>query len=633
MIRSLLKYLLIGLLFAAAPENHAPNALAADPSAPPAIPAPHSSDPANPGTPATPAPAGVPEKFNSPRATMFTFLEAINRVRQGDPQAWADVAACIDWSDAGIDPSSQEANILARDLWGTLNHIRLVQPEELPDASQLQPGVDSFTYFPRPFLQEDERILEQIDIHGQRIALARMPDGQWKFSAQTIQGISQLYNALKPLARQVDIDENLLAGEPWLRTLMPQTLKAGRTLGLEYWQWIFLAIVILAGLGIDYAVRLILRPVLSRLVARFQTKVAPDKIARAATPLGLLAAGWFWQASIRLLGLSAAEAVLLTSARLITVLASTWTAWRVIDLISEVLELKAAQTENKFDDVLIPLLRKVLKVLVVIFGVIYAAQNLNISIGPMLASLGIGGLAFAFAAKDTIENIFGSIAVLLDRPFEVGDYVKIDQIEGSVEEIGFRSTRLRTPYDSQITMPNATLVRATVDNFGRRTYRRYKADLGIQYDTPVEKILAFTEGIRELIRTHPYTRKDQYHVWFQQFGASSLDIQLIVFFLVPDYATEMRERERLLLDVFRLADRLGVQFAFPTQTIHLQQQAAASTAPEAPQPPPSDADDHRGQKQGIHMAHQLTESRAWRREKPGPVVFTQGPTPLDDNRH
>jgi MscS family membrane protein len=143
-------------------------------------------------------------------------------------------------------------------------------------------------------------------------------------------------------------------------------------------------------------------------------------------------------------------------------------------------------------------------------------------------------------------------------------------VEGTVEEVGFRSTRIRTFYNSLITLPNSNLIKASVDNLGDRTYRRWSTRLGIAYSTPPERIDAFCEGIRELVRKHPYTRKDYYHVYLNDFGADSLEILLYVFFKTPDWATELRERHRLGVDILRLAAELGVEFAFPTQTVFLR---------------------------------------------------------------
>jgi MscS family membrane protein len=201
-------------------------------------------------------------------------------------------------------------------------------------------------------------------------------------------------------------------------------------------------------------------------------------------------------------------------------------------------------------------------------------------ITAVLGALGVGGVALAFAAQDTIGNFFGSITVLFDRPFGIGDWIIIGDVEGTVERVGFRSTRVRTFYNSMVTIPNSMMVNTQVDNYGARRYRRVKVMLSVTYSTPPEKIDAFCEGIRELIRLHPYTRKDYYHVYFNQFADSSLDILLYAFFEVPDWGTELRERHRLFVDILRLADRLGIEFAFPTRTVWLERSRDAAAATE-----------------------------------------------------
>ncbi|MEM8933707.1 MAG: mechanosensitive ion channel family protein, partial [Acidobacteriota bacterium] len=125
-------------------------------------------------------------------------------------------------------------------------------------------------------------------------------------------------------------------------------------------------------------------------------------------------------------------------------------------------------------------------------------------------------------------------------------------------------------YDSLITLPNANLIDASVDNLGARAYRRWSTHLGLTYDTSAEQVEAFCEGVRELVRRHPYTRKDSFHVYLNRFSEASIDVLLYVFFATPDWATELRERHRLSLDILRLAQDLGVSFAFPTQTLLLQ---------------------------------------------------------------
>jgi MscS family membrane protein len=178
------------------------------------------------------------------------------------------------------------------------------------------------------------------------------------------------------------------------------------------------------------------------------------------------------------------------------------------------------------------------------------------------------------AAKDMIGNLFGSVTVVMDRPFHIGDWVVIGDVEGTVENVGFRSTRIRTFYNSLVSLPNAQLTTTKIDNMGARQYRRMSTLLSLTYDTPPERIEAFCAGIRQLVELHPYMRKDYYHVYLNQFAAASLDILVYVFWKTPDWGKELQERQRFLLDILRLAKELQVEFAFPTQTLMLRQDQA-----------------------------------------------------------
>jgi MscS family membrane protein len=203
---------------------------------------------------------------------------------------------------------------------------------------------------------------------------------------------------------------------------------------------------------------------------------------------------------------------------------------------------------------------------------------------------------------------------LLDRTFTVGDWIKVGKIEGSVERIGFRSTKVRTFYNSLITMPNSVFITAEVDNMGERRYRRYSTHFSLTYNTPPDKIEAFCEGVREIVRLHPYMRKDYYHVYLNDLGASALDVLVYVFWETPDWSTELRERHCFLLDCLRLAKSLGIEYAFPTQTLYLEK--TPSNIDLTTPIPPTDA-----QQQGIDSAREIVESTADIGHKPPPVLF------------
>lgn len=381
---------------------------------------------------------------------------------------------------------------------------------------------------------------------------------------------------------QAEPERNLAA--EWLERQFPDSLRRTTFLLADY-QWLCLVTLIFLGFLAD----LLTRYLLSRatfVVAKYVRKkdAAPTGMG-LWRPVGLLANAVVWYLGTAAIGLPpAASAVLLVGLKLFAVVAGVWTAFSLIDLLLGYLLRKAVQTETKFDDVLVPLVSKTLKALAVCVGVLTGADALNLPLAGLVGGLGIGGLALAMASKDAVSNLFGSVTVLVDRPFEVGDWVNTPGAEGTVEEVGFRSTRIRTFYNSQISVPNSLLTTAIVDNMGRRRYRRIKTTLGVQYDTTPAQMDAFCEGVRELIRRHPYTRKDYYHVYFNDFGASSLNVLLYCFVECPDWALELRERHRLLLDILRLADRLGVQFAFPTRTVHMFPEETAGEPPELSDP-------------------------------------------------
>jgi len=197
-------------------------------------------------------------------------------------------------------------------------------------------------------------------------------------------------------------------------------------------------------------------------------------------------------------------------------------------------------------------------------------QILGADLVPLLAGLGVGGLAVALAAQGTLTDVFGSLMILADRPYRIGHWVKIGDKEGTVESIGIRSTRIRTFYDSVLSIPNSKAVSSIVDNMGRRRYRRVRTQIGIRYDTPPERIEAFLEGIKRIIQTNQTTRKDYFHVVLNDFGPDHLAVLLYFFVKVPDWSAELIERQRIFLEIIRLADSLGVAFAFPTRTLEVE---------------------------------------------------------------
>lgn len=214
-----------------------------------------------------------------------------------------------------------------------------------------------------------------------------------------------------------------------------------------------------------------------------------------------------------------------------------------------------------------PWIKKSLIAMILIVGVLLAAQSLGADVKAFLAGLGIGGLAFALAAQDTLANVFGSVVVAIDQPFRVGEFVQIGSHMGSVEDIGLRSTKLRTPQRTLIAIPNKTVAQEAINNFGRMPQRRVEQTIGVTYGSKPEQIEALLRDIRALLKNEPEVHQEFIAVNFISFGAFSLDVQIIYFSANPDLLKTLELRERINLAVMKLVAANGLSFAFPTQTI------------------------------------------------------------------
>jgi len=341
---------------------------------------------------------------------------------------------------------------------------------------------------------------------------------------------------------------------------------------LTNFQWAGILITLFFG----YLVKLILSKYISYLLNRIfvkkELRLSEKQIKKISFSLSLIGFSFVWLTIIPFLKFADPilhlfkifGTVLLNSGILIL-------AYHIIDIVCSFLEQKALETENKFDDILIPLLRKTFKTFLIITGVIIIGDSLTLDVKSIVAGLGIGGIAFALAAKDTIANLFGSLTIILDRPFQIGDWVVIDgTIEGSVEEVGLRSCRIRTFQDSLITLPNGKLTNADINNYGRRKFRRLNTKLGVEYDTTPESIEEFCDEIKKLILNHPKTKKDGFYVYFNEMGDFSLNILLSLLWAVKDKQEELEQSHYLYLEILKLGKKLNINFAFPTQTLHIE---------------------------------------------------------------
>ncbi len=253
-----------------------------------------------------------------------------------------------------------------------------------------------------------------------------------------------------------------------------------------------------------------------------------------------------------------------------------WGLLRLVGVASETLSRKAADPEHWLDLGIVPLINLVMRFLIVIISGIVIAQNLGYSVSGLVASLGLGGAALALASKDTLSNLFGSLMILMDKPFKVGDWIKSDNFEGVVEEVGFRSTRIRTFGKTIENIPNSVMANVKVENMDRRkdkglNVRRIKMTIGLSYaanSTQLENVL---EAIREILRTDEGVDKRMTSlVYFTDFGESALDIFIYYFADSANWAYYLGVRERVNLKIMKKLEEMNLALALPSRSIYIE---------------------------------------------------------------
>jgi len=265
--------------------------------------------------------------------------------------------------------------------------------------------------------------------------------------------------------------------------------------------------------------------------------------------------------------------------KLLYSIAAFWYAFNLISIVEFLLGRVTARTESTLDDQLVPLIRKTLRVFLVVIGVMFVVDSVfDQDIAAWLAGLGIAGLAISLAAQDSLKNLFGSITILFDRPFQIGERIVYKGYDGMIEEIGFRSTKVRTLTGHLVTIPNSNIVNDPVENIGRRPSIRRILNVTITYDTPREKIEQAVEILRNILEEeeirqpiHPVIDGADYppRVYFNDYNAESLNILVIYWYAPPAYWDYLEHAQRLNLRIFEEFETAGIEFAFPTQTVYL----------------------------------------------------------------
>ena len=251
-------------------------------------------------------------------------------------------------------------------------------------------------------------------------------------------------------------------------------------------------------------------------------------------------------------------------------LAAAWLSVIAAGILAEWIVQSEHLRRRSLDSQLIRLGMRFAGIAIAIVLLIQGAYELGFPAYSVLAGLGVGGLAVALAARDSLANLLGSMLIMIEKPFRVGHLVTVSGTQGTVEDVGFRSTQIRTADNSLVSIPNNNVVNATVENLSLRAMRRQRLLIQVTYSTSREKLELLAERIKQAITEHPLTNKTNLHVRFNDFGESSLNILVIFFIEVADYAGELAAREEILLQIMDLAEELGIDFAFPTRTLMIE---------------------------------------------------------------
>ncbi len=520
----------------------------------------------------------VPADFRSPYAMFRSFIAAF---KKNDLDA---AAKCLDLTEIPDPARGIVGRQLAFKLKEVLDRTVFIIFQDLPDSSVGLPL--------EVLVHKEGQIIAERQVEGAR-------KGQWLFDKATVRSVDRLYNAFEsePILREL-----VAAGRPtggpsfrlepglWLRHRLPGWLRhrieLTDQLSIAVYQLLGAIVFLLLVLPVYRLVAGLFARMVHALMRWRGVAAGADEVAAWVRPIGWLAAVWLLIEGVRLLSLHMEPA----GACLALLVPTFWLllALAAYQMINPILKLFAGpavtQGEASFAAMGFPVMSLVLKILVAVFGLATVLKLFGFDVGTVLAGLGIGGLAVALAAQDTLKNFFGSLMLIADRTFRVGDLVQIGaKEEGVVETVGLRSTRIRALDDSLMTIPNSDLTTSHITNFGARRYRRFRTQLNIAHGTTPEALISFREGTLELIRNRSCVRQGKYEVAVSDLASSGIQLLIQLFFEVPDGHAELLARDSLILDILRLAERLGIAFDTPTLLLERGQ-------PEAVQPHRGNAD-------------------------------------------
>jgi len=478
---------------------------------------------------------------------MLGFLEASRAGR------WSDAANYLDLSRLSGPEAETSGPTRARQLKFLLDQSLWIDPDSLSEEPEgdLEDGLPARREFVGTMAHADERVdvfLERVPREGDGAAI-------WKLAGTTVARVPALYEE---------------SGYGALLDGLPRVLLDTRILEVVLWQWIGLILLgVTAWILVWISCRLILR-FLRPLAMRTASELDDRILALVDAPIRFLGTIALFNAALGLLRLARpANLFLRETSKFLVIAAVAWLALRAIDLISRYVKERLNQQGRAGASNLVPLGARAIKVAVLALTFLATLDTFGFDVTAILAGLGVGGLAVALAAQKTVENVFGGITILVDQPVRPGDFCKFGDRMGTVEDIGIRSTRIRTLDRTLVSVPNAEFSTLQIENFGARDRIRLITTIGLRYETTPDQLRHAIAGLRRVLRAHPMIASEPQRVRLVGFGSSSLDLEVFGYVTTSDFDAFLGVREDIYLRFMDVVAASGTGFAFPSTTTYL----------------------------------------------------------------
>ena len=347
-----------------------------------------------------------------------------------------------------------------------------------------------------------------------------------------------------------------------------------------WWQWLAFPALAIFALAIGRPLGALTRRFLQRIFSRTDTAWDDRLLARIGGGLSALWAIAIFRILLPWLGLDERASTFVNSILAATVVVTTfWALWRSVDVFTEILLERSWASGNPSARSLIVVSANFIRGAVAIGGIVTTVAAFGYPVATMLAGLGIGGIALAFGAQKTIENLFGSVAIAADQPCRVGDTIKVDDFSGIVEHIGTRSTRIRTPDRTIITIPNGRLADTRIETFAPRDRIRLSMTVGLAPTTTETQLRTVLQEMERVLRAHPKIWPGSVVVRLSAFGASAFEVDVLCWFATDDYEVFRDCRQEVLLGFLRVVNDAGTAFAFPAPAVQLMTAATQAAPP------------------------------------------------------